>query len=52
MDDESYASDAFKKISLYYSSPDAARFIPVFEQSGAPMDINAIENLLRRTFLE
>ena len=50
MDDAEYQRDALKKISRYQQTPDANRFIYIFESKDAPMNMKAIENLLRVYF--
>ena len=51
MDDEEYAAKTMKKISAYYQTKDAARFIFLFESFQAPMNVKAIKNLLTQIFL-
>lgn len=51
MDDEEYAAKTMRKISAYYQTKDAARFIFLFESFQAPMNVKAIKNLLTRIFL-
>lgn len=50
MNQESYRNRAFEKIAHYQATPDAARFIYIFESEASPMNTRAIENLLKAYF--
>lgn len=52
MDDPDYYAKAMRKIAAYQSSPDANRFIFIFESAEAPFDSQQIENVLDRYFMQ
>lgn len=52
MDDYEYARSALKKIYQYYGTPQADKFIFIFESERVGINIPAIENMLRQKFLE
>ncbi len=52
MDNWDYAANALKKMNFYYSTSQADHFIFLFESERVGINIPAIENLLRRTFLD
>lgn len=52
MDDPDYYAKAMRKIAAYQTTPDAARFIYIFESESAPFDSAQIENILDRYFMD
>lgn len=52
MDDPDYYAKAMRKIAAYQTTPDAARFIFIYESESAPFDSAQIENILDRYFMD
>ena len=50
MGSEEYSIKALRKIAAYQQTPDAERFIFIFESEAAPMNTQAIRNLFKQYF--